>query len=883
MFVSASPKCRLSRFVCLGGIDMFTNPERSLRALISFSPLALLSVTEEGTISEWNPAAEQMFGWNASEVLGLNNPIIPPEMQAEYEADLQRLRDGFTIRGKESVRLHKSGHMIDVIVWAAPIFTTTGEPVGITAMFENITERRAIERTLHASRERQERMRVQLQQTEEQMLLAFDASSIAFWNWDVVSGQQVWSVGAKTLLGLPECSEPTFDVLMSALHPDDREMMRSGIAKAAQDRTADYTAEFRSVWPDKSVHWLLTVGRIICDASGGAARMSGVVVDISDRKLSEERLKVQALALQGAEAKYRSIFEDAIVGIFQAHPDGRWLTANRALSRLHGYDGPEQMIAVHPYIKSQLVNPDLVERLMQRARTEGEVRSQEFEIYCKDGTKKWVTTSARAVGDSEGNITMYEGMVEDITARKEAEERALFLAFYDPLTRLANRSLFDDRAGIALANARRSGAKVALLFVDLDRLKNINDTLGHKVGDLLLQQVAERLKTCVRDQDTVSRFGGDEFLVLLNPLSESFSTELVAERILSAIAQEFVIDGKALNTRCSIGISIFPDHGQDVESLIKNADIAMYSAKERGRNTCRFFDQGMNSRLIERVTIENNLRFALSRDELTLVYQPEIDITTLQVVGSEALLRWNHPDLGLIPPDSFIPIAESTGLILPIGEWVLRNACAQGRRWQEEGLNIPVAVNVSAVQLRARGFLQLVTAVLSETGLSPQLLELELTESMLISKGDEVGSLLRSISEMGVKLAIDDFGTGYSNLAYLKQFPIQKLKIDRSFVRDLTHDPDDAAITETIIDMAKILNLRTVAEAVENEEQLMFLRDHQCGAIQGNYFCKPLPPTEFGQLLRSGAMGACSSRACEAAPVYLPSLEIASQDVSAPA
>ena len=365
--------------------------------------------------------------------------------------------------------------------------------------------------------------------------------------------------------------------------------------------------------------------------------------------------------------------------------------------------------------------------------------------------------------------------------------------------------------------------------------------------------MAERLKTCVREQDTVSRFGGDEFLVLLNPISEEFSAEKVAERILSAIAREFVIEGHTLNTRCSIGSSIFPDHAADVESLIKNADIAMYSAKENGRNTCRFFDQKMNSKLVERITIENNLRFALSRGELTLVYQPEVDIRSKQILGAEALLRWNHPDLGVVPPDRFIPIAENTGLILPIGEWVLKSACAQARRWRDEGLDIPVAVNVSAVQLRASGFLQLVKDVLAEAGLPPEFLELELTESMLISKADEMGSLLRAISVMGVKLAIDDFGTGYCNLAYLRQFPIQKLKIDRSFVRDLIRDSEDATITETIIGMAKILNFRTVAEAVENEGQMAFLRYRHCDAIQGNYFCKPLPPAELTEVLRSGS------------------------------
>ncbi len=442
----------------------------------------------------------------------------------------------------------------------------------------------------------------------------------------------------------------------------------------------------------------------------------------------------------------------------------------------------------------------------------------------------------------------------DITQRKAAEEQIRSLAYYDALTRLPNRILLQDRLAQALARADRGQDKIALFFLDLDRFKVVNDSLGHSVGDLLLQEVAERLKRQTREQDTVARLGGDEFVIVLSGVKQIKDAAITAERVMNDLSSAFVIQGHSLNVSCSLGISIFPNDGRDGETLVKHADAAMYCAKENGRNNFQFFTQNMNRDIVQRLTLENSLRLALRRNEFFLMYQPQLDITTGEISGVEALIRWQHPKLGLVAPNEFIPIAKNSGLIIPIGEWVLRTACEQGRKWQDEGLPaVPVAVNVSAMQFRHQGFLELVRRVLHETALPPQYLELELTESLILSNADVMLSRLKELKEMGVRLAIDDFGTGYSSFSYLRQFRVHKLKIDCSFVRDICLDADDAAITAAIISVARSLNLRVIAEGVETEKQVAFLRAHHCDEIQGYYFSKPLLPEEFAEKLRSNS------------------------------
>jgi diguanylate cyclase (GGDEF)-like protein/PAS domain S-box-containing protein len=634
------------------------------------------------------------------------------------------------------------------------------------------------------------------------------------------------------------------------IHPDDLSRVLNAAEKARLSGRGE-RVEYRMRHKDGSWRTLESTACPVRDARGQIDKLVIVNRDVTERKRTEE-VFLHNEALRQAEQKYRLLFEDAVIGIFQMSTEGRPLNVNRALAQIHSYDSAEQLIGEVSNMFGELfANPCQIDELKRGLEENGVVRSTEVEVHCRDRSKKWALVNIRAVRDCDDKIILHEGTLEDVTDRKVAEKRVQFLAYYDALTKLPNRSLLQDRLGQALAGSRRRKDKVALLFLDLDRFKIINDSLGHSTGDLLLQVVADRLKGHVREQDTVARVGGDEFLIVLTNIKDMTDAAIAGERIMDAMTAEFVIQGRSLSVGCSIGISIFPEHGADSETLIKNADAAMYSAKESGRNTFQFFSEDMSAQSVERLTLEHGLRAAVENKQLFLMYQPQMDINTGTIVGLEALVRWQHPELGTVPPDKFIDIAENTGLIVPIGAWVLRTACAQARKWQEEGLcALPIAVNVSAVQFRQTGFRELISRVLSETGLAPQYLELELTEGLLLSNADMMSSVLRELKNMGLKLAIDDFGTGYSSLSYLKRFPFGKLKIDRSFIRDVAINSDDAAIATAIISMAKSLSLKVIAEGVENEAQLSFLRALRCDEIQGYYFSKPLTVDEVSLKLR---------------------------------
>lgn len=445
--------------------------------------------------------------------------------------------------------------------------------------------------------------------------------------------------------------------------------------------------------------------------------------------------------------------------------------------------------------------------------------------------------------------------------RKRSEERLAYMAQYDHLTGLTNRALFQDRLEQALARAKRSGALVALMFLDLDRFKAVNDTLGHGTGDLLLKKVAERLEGSVRETDTVARIGGDEFSIILEGLTEAQDAAFVARKIIDKLVQPFVLDGHEVFVTTSIGIAVYPSSNGD--SLLTDADSAMYCAKEQGRNTYRFHTPERNAQVRERLNMESKLRRALDQEEFLLYYQPQVDLTTGMIVGTEALLRWQHPELGLVSPGKFISVLEDIGMIVRVGEWVLQTACRQSKAWQRDGFPpLRMAVNISARQFSRRDLIDTVAGVLTETGLDPNYLELEITESLLMEDIKANSRLLDELktSVEGLRVSIDDFGTGYSSLSYLKTFPIDLLKIDQSFIRDITTNSDDAAITTTIIVLAHNLRLKVIAEGVETEEQMTYLREKGCDEAQGFYFSRPLPADEFTKLLvRGGSLlgGSC--------------------------
>lgn len=622
-------------------------------------------------------------------------------------------------------------------------------------------------------------------------------------------------------------------------HPEDREMVRAHIdACMREHRRIDI--EYRIVRADGAVRWVWERGVGIYGASGKVEAMEGFLQDVTERKEA-------AQALQEAERRYRSIFENAIEGVFQTTPDGTYIAVNPALARIYGYHSPEDLIVSLRDISHQLyVEPERRREFMRLMEQHGSVSNFESRVYRRDGEIIWISENARAVRDDSGHLSCYEGTVEVITERKLYEAEMRHQATHDALTGLPNRNMLHEHLQRALKAARQSGGLTAVAFVDLDQFKFINDSLGHQVGDELLKTVAQRLQACLRDTDMVARQGGDEFvLVLQNQGGGESGIAEVMQRILGAIARPWQVGEREFQVTASIGVSRYPGDGRDVETLLKHADSAMYRAKEQGRNNFQFFAPWMDTQVSNRLEMLINLRRALDQQEFQLYYQPKLSLADGSVVGAEALIRWQSPEQGLVSPDRFIPFAEEAGLIVPIGEWVLRTACHQNKAWQRAGLPpIPVAVNLSPRQLN-QSLPAFVSDVLAQSGLEASCLELEITENVVMKDAEKSVATLHALKRLGLQISVDDFGTGYSSLSYLRRFPVDALKIDKSFVRDIARDADSAAIVKAVISLAHILNLRVIAEGVEDEEQHAFLKENACDEVQGYYFGKPMAVEAF--------------------------------------
>jgi diguanylate cyclase (GGDEF)-like protein/PAS domain S-box-containing protein len=583
----------------------------------------------------------------------------------------------------------------------------------------------------------------------------------------------------------------------------------------------------------------LTLGEMLLD---GKRLFIGSVRDITERKRYEEKLRLWERAIDSSV--------NAILITDATQPNNPLIYTNPAFERITGYRQGEALGRNCNFLQNEDHDQPDIEELRQAIREQCEGRAV-LRNYRKDGSMFWNELLIAPVRDESGKVTHFVGIQNDVTERKNYEIQLEHQANYDTLTELPNRNLLQDRLSQALAYVRRHERGLAVLFIDLDYFKNINDSLGHNAGDRLLKQVAARLVGCVREGDTVSRQGGDEFVIVLSDIAAEEDVTLVTQKILKVMSDSFDAEGHQLYVTCSIGIALYPKDGEDAETLLKNADAALYRAKDLGRNNAQFYTAEMNVKALERLILENSLHHALDRNEFLLHYQPQVDLRTGEITGMEALVRWQHPELGLIPPARFIPVAEESGVIVPLGEWVLRTACAQNKAWQLAGLKpVCVAVNLSARQFKQQDMVEVVTRILKETELDSTYLELELTESLIMQNVEATIATLGRLKAMGIKLSIDDFGTGYSSLSYLKRFPIDTLKIDQSFVRNITTDPDDAAIVKTIISMAHDMQLRVIAEGVETEEQKSFLHLRHCDEIQGYFFSRPVPAEAFEALLR---------------------------------
>lgn len=724
--------------------------------------------------------------------------------------------------------LRPDGKVIWVQDRAFPVHAAAGEAPRLAGIATDITARKRATEDLRVS--------------EERLELALNSSDLASWDWNLTTGEVHFSRHWARILGYEAGEIPGhIDAWEKLAHPEDIGAVKAALARQFKGETKLYDEQYRMLGKDGEWHWMHSVGTVVeRGADGRALRMTGTHRDVTRPKRAVEQIRKLSLAV-----------EQSANMVMITDPQGLIEYVNPKFCRVTGY-AREEIVGRELWTMKSLDMPvatfrDIWETLNAGKEWHGELHNRK-----KNGEFYWCLESISPVRDDKGMVTNFVSVAEDISERKHAESTIRHLAYYDPLTGLPNRRLFRDRLEQTRTAALRSGELFGLMYLDLDRFKEVNDTLGHSVGDQLLKAAAQRIADCLRKADTMARLGGDEFAVIIAEAARAEDVSRVAEKIIRAFQQPFLLSGFELFTSTSIGISIFPADTADIDTLIKNADIALYRAKEQGRNNYQFFIAEMGQRSMERLVIENRLRFAVERNELELHYQPQVELASGQVRGVEALLRWHSPELGMVMPADFIPLAEETGLIVPIGEWVLRTACRQMKAWVDGGVPLTrMAVNLSPRQFRQAGLEQTVVSALQDAGLEPGYLEVEITENTVMHNPQLTQSILEKLRAMGVQVAIDDFGTGYSSLATLKHFPVTRLKVDQTFVRDLAEDRDDAAIVLAIISMAHSLRLPVVAEGVETAEQTSYLQLHGCEEAQGYAFSKPLPAAEIDAYLRS--------------------------------
>ena len=682
----------------------------------------------------------------------------------------------------------------------------------------------------------------QIREREERLKLALWASGEQFWDYDPVRGTLHWMRGDESV-------GPDMDIDLSMasaedlqIHPEDLPDVKDRMRRHLRGEEGLFLSEHRVRRPDGGWTWIRTRGRVVeRNEEGRALRVAGTARDISISRRAERERRIASEVL-------RSMSE--AVTVFDR--EFGFVSVNPAFARMTGYQQSEVVGRPTDLLDSGRHDPRFYANWRSELKRHGRWSGEMWQRR-KDGEEFLCWLQSSAVLDASGEPVHYVAVLTDITDQKRAEQELRYLANYDTLTGLPNRALLSERLSRAIVRARRQQSRIAVLFLDLDRFKDINDSLGHAAGDRILRAAAVRLQEVVGRTHTVARLGGDEFTVVLEGVDAPGDAEQVARDLIAAFEAPLEVDTDLdVTISPSIGISLYPDNAQAPSDLLKHADTAMYQAKAAGRRTCMRYAESMDVQIRRRATMAGALRKVLDRDELTLMFQPRMSLPQGRITAVEALLRWDSPELGSIPPAQFIPLAEESGMILEIGEWALRQACSTLQRWRAEGLvDLAMAVNVSSLQLLRGDLPAVVSRVLAETGVPASALELELTESVIMAGAEHTMATLQAFRRTGVSLAIDDFGTGYSSLAYLKRLPITTIKIDKEFIDDLTRDPDDEAITSTVITMAHSLGLVVVAEGVENPAQVQFLCEHGCDEIQGYWLAPPLEPADCLAFVRN--------------------------------
>ncbi|APA85815.1 EAL domain-containing protein [Paraburkholderia sprentiae WSM5005] len=777
-----------------------------------------------------NAAAIQQYGYTESEFLGMTIRAIRPNSEiSRLEKHLQRsadLRQNHTMAGIWRHR-RKDGSIISVNVSCHALNFMGRDAAFVLA--DDVTDQINAE----AEAQRSNQMLEAVIDNIPQRIFWKDLNS-RYLGCNMAFARDAGLAYPEQVVGKSD-TDLAWRAFADLLNEQDRQVVSTGVPKMNVE--VDFVID--------GVHRTTVTSKLpFTDGNGQVIGVLGSYTDITERKRADLALRLQSRAL---DASVNAIL------ITAPSPSGNLIEyVNPAFMRITGYD-PAEVIGQDCRVLQRDDRDQEGVALIREALAANREVSAVVRNYRKDGALFWNQLFIAPVPNAEGVITHHIGVINDVTELIRYQEQLEYQANYDGLTRLPNRNLLRDRLEHALVVAQRHHTGVAVVFLDLDGFKNVNDSLGHSVGDRLLSVVAERLARCSRTSDTVARHGGDEFVIVMTDTVDEQSLITWMERVRASIAEPVWLDGTELYVGCSMGASLFPQDGEDAETLMKKADVAMYRAKDLGRNTFQFYQPEMNASAGARLNLERRLRRALRDKEFLLHYQPQVEIGSGQIVGIEALVRWHDPEVGLVPPSSFIPLAEESGLIGPLSEWVLREACRQNKAWQDQGLPpARVSVNLSARVFQQRDIAKLVTQVLDETGLEPKYLELELTESTIMRNAEEAVSMLNELHALGIGLAIDDFGTGYSSLSYLKRFPVDRLKIDRSFVSDIGMSGDDETITSAIIALAHSLKLQVIAEGVETSAQLDFLKERACDEMQGFYFARPLTTEAISELLHGG-------------------------------